>query len=1164
MPPATDPASSLTGRVQDYLCCKLTEKEVSSEQCVVAFQVQLVRDWKKFPRIVAVVFHGSTKQSVLFLLTEFQNALSAVDLVALDEDFQCEYGKDSSIQLRITGNRLSKADRGHRMNRTKAVCPTGDSLSQLSPSVSESSKTTSDSDESADPVRIIYLSESKEAKVVGSIRNPMHNFVLAFSTTEEAARFREQALHNIRRGKKRGVQSGDKSGTFEIGEEAVDDDTVEDNTYSWLDRYRTEIMKNRLAALDARRGKRSSASKPDKVNNQSNHAIGDIQIYRSDNGEAAASTSGSSLSNDTSPICLRESEHHSSPELSDVEKWVHPSRLRHARSSITLGLEVPVKAETANGVQLSNSNDDYRLDSSLTDFSQPVSNNIQSVQSRKASTLAQSCSDLCAKPEPPVRRKNKSFIEDPIFRSRLYQAEYRVRQKLMERMDEYCSIETVSVFIGTWNVNGRQDSSLELDDWLRPPDRQPPADIYIFGFQELDLSLGSVALNKTAPAALEDKWTAQVESALGGLLLPPISKHQSRTSSSFRSGGHDQQKSFPAKWSKHTGGGYLRLGRARLAGILLLAYVSARVLSHAHPSEISVQLVPTGILNMMGNKGAVGIRLTLFNTGLCFINCHLAAGEDNLERRNQDFHEIRRKMVFPRRTEVDKFVSMDYLSMDAHDIVFIFGDMNYRIHGLDSTTVRRFVEKGDLDHILGFDELTKQCASRRAFDGFQESAIKFQPTYKFDMNTNVYDSSEKNRIPSYCDRILWRGENCEPLVYRSHMDLKMSDHKPVSGYFMIGVRRVHRQLFQQTYEAVVRSQDLLYNLSLPQAQLDTQEIDFGSVRFYEVSQRTITLKNTGLSSLEYEFLREGIAEFPPWLTVSPDTMMVRKDASVEINVEIFVKPEIVSTLNSGASSLSAIIVLRLQGGKDYFITVSGQFVPTSFGLPLTLLLSLDSTPVAWLPADELKEKIKNSHAGEWKEAEPSVVAKTTEHSFNIPKEIFRIVDYISQHMDETELFRQSGLYSDVGVIRDILDTTTPNVSFPETVSVHSAAFCLLIFLNTLTEPVIPKQFQAPCLEASTQCATAFKALSRLPIDYQNLFCYIVAFLRRCLTLSEKNGTDVQLLASAFGDVIFRDSLVSARTQKTKGPRNSTAESAAMFVRHFLVNDPSAFLADLHR
>ncbi|KAF4547954.1 Hypothetical protein D9617_33g038180 [Elsinoe fawcettii] len=63
-----------------------------------------------------------------------------------------------------------------------------------------------------------------------------------------------------------------------------------------------------------------------------------------------------------------------------------------------------------------------------------------------------------------------------------------------------------------------------------------------------------------------------------------------------------------------------------------------------------------------------------------------------------------------------------------------------------------------LDSLLPHDELQQQIKARKAFfDGWKEGPITFLPTYKYDPGTvGVFDSSEKKRAPSWCDRILYR------------------------------------------------------------------------------------------------------------------------------------------------------------------------------------------------------------------------------------------------------------------------------------------------------------------------------------------------------------------------------------------------------------------------
>lgn len=60
-----------------------------------------------------------------------------------------------------------------------------------------------------------------------------------------------------------------------------------------------------------------------------------------------------------------------------------------------------------------------------------------------------------------------------------------------------------------------------------------------------------------------------------------------------------------------------------------------------------------------------------------------------------------------------------------------------------------FSESSILIRIL---KLKRAIDVRAAFEGFEEGPLLFRPTYKYDLGTDNYDTSEKSRIPA------WTGE----------------------------------------------------------------------------------------------------------------------------------------------------------------------------------------------------------------------------------------------------------------------------------------------------------------------------------------------------------------------------------------------------------------------
>lgn len=133
-----------------------------------------------------------------------------------------------------------------------------------------------------------------------------------------------------------------------------------------------------------------------------------------------------------------------------------------------------------------------------------------------------------------------------------------------------------------------------------------------------------------------------------------------------------------------------------------------------------------------------------------------------------------------------------------------------------------------------------------------------------------------------------------------------------------------------------------------------------------------------------------------------------------------------------------------------------------------------------------------------------IPAEATPERLSIPKELWRIVDYLYRYaLDEENLFLQTGDHKEMEAIREALDTGTPLAEAFHG-SVHSMAETLLRFLESLAEPVIPFSLYKQCLDSSNNYAQCKKLLGFLQTVNYNVFYYLMAFLREVLTHSHNN------------------------------------------------------------
>lgn len=71
-------------------------------------------------------------------------------------------------------------------------------------------------------------------------------------------------------------------------------------------------------------------------------------------------------------------------------------------------------------------------------------------------------------------------------------------------------------------------------------------------------------------------------------------------------------------------------------------------------------------------QGGVGLRLRVYDQLICFVNCHLAAHLEAVNKRNADFDHIFRTMTFGRSTQTAGMVRCLYLSCSLLLCVYLF------------------------------------------------------------------------------------------------------------------------------------------------------------------------------------------------------------------------------------------------------------------------------------------------------------------------------------------------------------------------------------------------------------------------------------------------------------------------------------------------------------
>ncbi|XP_061483783.1 synaptojanin-1 isoform X3 [Rhineura floridana] len=374
-----------------------------------------------------------------------------------------------------------------------------------------------------------------------------------------------------------------------------------------------------------------------------------------------------------------------------------------------------------------------------------------------------------------------------------------ILKNMCENFYKYSKPKKIRICVGTWNVNGgKQFRSIAfrnqtLTDWLLDAPkvagisefqdrRSKPIDIFAIGFEEMvELNAGNIVSASTTNQKL---WAAEL------------------------------QKTISRDYK------YVLLASEQLVGVCLFVFIRPQ---HApFIRDVAVDTVKTGMGGATGNKGAVAIRMLFHTSSLCFVCSHFAAGQSQVKERNEDFMEICRKLSFP----------MGRM-LFSHDYVFWCGDFNYRID-LPNEEVKELIRQQNWDALIAGDQLINQKNIGQIFRGFLEGKIAFAPTYKYDLFSDDYDTSEKCRTPAWTDRVLWRRRkwpfdrsaedmdllnssfhdeskliytwNPGTLLYYGRAELKTSDHRPVVALVDIDIFEVDAEERHKIYKEVIAVQ----------------------------------------------------------------------------------------------------------------------------------------------------------------------------------------------------------------------------------------------------------------------------------------------------------------------------------------------------------------------
>jgi hypothetical protein len=669
-------------------------------------------------------------------------------------------------------------------------------------------------------------------------------------------------------------------------------------------------------------------------------------------------------------------------------------------------------------------------------------------------------------------------------------------QNLIAQRDQFLTAETLSIRMITWNVHGESISGEDFRELFGMGAHNWRSESKGIVTQ-LSITPETVASDDQKMPGSHMTISEEVESfETGQMDMYVLCLQESDTlGRNFYANTGTLEKSKLALL-RQLGQEYVEVAHNQLLGLMTIV-VARRELAEVQISNVRLSSTGTGLFGVWGNKGAISVRFTVGadkvvpDTGveLVIVNCHLSAGggQEGVDRRRWELGEISSKFGIGEVVNNDSVI----FDSDAHELslsedilqledakppveefaVFVLGDLNYRVATLDSDMVKDFVRRRDYETILLNDELTLEMKSRRVLQGFKEGRVRFPPTYKYSSG-DVYDP---DRVPSYTDRVLYSGDGITQVDYSCHPSYVISDHKPVSSTMLVKIELVDYEKRNEITKQILKKLDQLENASRPVVHVEPLDINQAGLVLHE-QRAWITLKQQeGGSLVEWEVVMEDER-----IQASPLTGTLPAGATQKIRLS--------TTLGIQQKQVKQIVIVRIIGVQDIFISVEFNALPTCLGASLDLLCRMPNGARAG---------IKDVS------------------SANMPREIWNCVDYLWSHV-VPDMFWRSGddaiqqqvqEWMDQGQELDVEVLETAN-SLQDNVGTYSVARQFLLLLQNISGGVLPVEYYYLVLRGKDG---VHQVLESIPGVNVNVLLYIAGFLNRLID----QGVDQSRLLSLF-------------------------------------------------